>query len=149
MRKIPVFIAFISLFNPAFCQTPGMEETIHYINAKFKKAIIIEVVKGDLVAKYFTDDPKNETRVDKVSLSDLDFETIGYDTSEKLFYISCFNKDKCVFRKNYKLKESKEYSRISFIVSNDPAQIESLKKAFTHLIKISEERNYEGNVKFQ
>ena len=152
-RNSKRFFMLLAIFtlslSEGISQNPTLERTVEYISKKLKGKCKIEFSKGEIVASYFDADGK-AIREDRVGTADLDTSRMGYETKESVFYIPCFSyAEDCVFRKMYSTGNYRPYQRISFVVDNDEKEIESLKKAFLHLIRLTTIKKYKGSMTFE
>ena len=134
-------------FHPALAQGITMEETLAYVNDKVGPAVEVDVARGSIVAKYFKDGEMY--REDKVLCKRLDHSEIDYDISNRIFYVNCQGNALCVDRQLYQRKIRREYVRISFPVDLSGAEIEGMKKALKHMIRLVTEKRYENDEPFE
>jgi hypothetical protein len=131
----------------SYGQKPDRKETLSYINEKFGSQCIIEMRAGTMVAVFY-DAGGDKIREDKVAAFELDTAVI-YDPVEKILSVNCVNDRKeCVTRTLIKQKIKRQYGRISFVI-NDAAQVEGLRKALIHLIRIDSQYRYNNEITFE
>jgi hypothetical protein len=150
MRVVAViYLAFFYCANlTAFAQQPSYKETIAFINEKLNGKCVIEVVHGEIIAKYYNDDNKM-IRKDNVKAEHLDLKRIYLDKEPKLVCLECLKRESpCVVRNLYVDRSRSSYSRTSF-PSGDEASAQSLIVAFKHLIKMVVENKYNETVTFE
>jgi hypothetical protein len=74
-----------------------------------------------------------------------------YDGEYNIFSINCKGapSKKCVTRDLYVRKESQDYARVSWEVYLDEKGVTSMKKAFTHMIRLVLEPKYKSSEAFE
>jgi len=124
-----------------------MKETLDFLNGKLGSCCSVNVLRGVLVAEYR--DGGEVVREDQVGVADLDLSGMTYESG--LFSIACKGAPakKCVSRDLPLLGVYRSYARISWPVALQPAGAASMKKAFTHLIRLVTERKYESDEPFE
>ncbi len=147
--QVCMTFVFTFFFSTVKAQEITMLETLRYINTKLSPACSLDVVKGVIIAVY---KEKGETvREDQASISDLDINSIKYDTESGIFSINCKGAPakKCDTRDLPRLNVYRSYARISWKVMLDPKSAEGLKKAFTHLMKMVLDSKYKSSEPFE
>ncbi len=142
-----VAVLAASSFSPLHAQGITMKETLDFLNGKLGSCCSVNVIRGVLVAEYR--DGGEVVREDQVGVADLDLAGMAYESG--LFSIACKGAPakKCVSRDLPLLDVYRSYARISWPVSLQPAGVESLKKAFTHQIRLVTDRKYESDEPFE
>ncbi len=137
----------LAITGRSYSQKPDRKTTLSYINKKLAPLCVIEMRTGTLIAT-FTEADGKKVREDKVPAFELDTAVI-YDSKDKILSVNCISDRKdCVTRTLYKLKIKRQYNRISFVV-NDETQVENLRKALIHLIRIDSEFKYSDEITFE
>lgn len=124
-----------------------MEETLAYVNGKVGPMVEVDVTRGSIVAKYYKDGEMY--REDRVMCKKLDHSEIDYDTANRMLYVNCEGNALCVDRQLYLRKIRREYVRISFPVDLNGTEIEGMKKAMKHMIRLVNEKKYENDEPFE
>ena len=142
-----------------------MEQTLEYLNKKLGKDFTIELEidhienhRSPMIISFY----KNGAvyKIDKVYLEVLDFNKVVFSEEEKMLILYCKSaeelggklkklKDGCVDREILDKKTRGKYGRINLDVGMDKKKIASLKKAFTHLIKLDQDEEYSSSVPFE
>ncbi|MEP7264547.1 MAG: hypothetical protein ABI772_08615 [Bacteroidota bacterium] len=146
--KLALACLLVSAITTAsYAQKPDRKTTLSYINKKLAPICIVDMRAGNFIAIY-NDADGNKIREDKVPAFDLDTAVI-YDPIEKILSVNCTGGSKdCVMRSLIKQKVRRGYARISFVV-NDETQVESLRKALIHLIRIDSQFRYTDEITFE
>lgn len=130
-------------------------KTVEYINKQLGPAYLVEINEdNDRLTISFL---KNGAvyKIDRVYLATLDENKIFYSPEEKALIIKCLDAkeltgrlkkfaDGCFEREIVDKKMIGSYGRMNLDV--DSVKAEKLKKAFVHLIKLSQDENYNGNI---
>jgi hypothetical protein len=124
-----------------------MEETLAYVNGKVGPMVKVDVARGSIVAKYYKDGEMY--REDRVMCKKLDHTEIDYDQANRIFYVNCQGNALCVDRQLPLRKIRREYVRISFPVELKGSEIEGMKKAMKHMIRLVNEKRYESDEPFE
>ncbi len=124
----------------------SIEKTIEYINGKFGGNYTIQVNYGMLVATYFENGDKY--REDQVNIKDLSADKVNFNNKTSMLLLNCRMTDaKCVTREF--LSKRLYYNRVSFVLKTGENSTQGLVKAFKHLIRSVNERNYESSEPFE
>lgn len=124
----------------------SIQKTIEYINGKFGSDCTIKVDYGSMVATYFENGEKY--REDQVSIKDLSADKVSYNNKTGMLLLNCKAPDgKCVTREF--LGKRLYYNRVSFVLKSGGNSKEGLVKAFKHLIRSVNEKNYESSEPFE
>lgn len=123
-----------------------MQQTLDYMNEKFGGKYVISINYGVVIASYF--DGSEKYREDQASIKDLDTARVYYNSKTKMLIVGCANpQKKCVTREF--LGKRLFYGRISFPVSYSQKTTDGLVKAFKHMIRLVNEKNYQSNEPFE
>lgn len=146
--KLALACLLVSAITTAsYAQKPDRKTTLSYINQKLAPLCVVDMRAGTFVAIY-TDEGGNKIREDKVPAFELD-TVVVYDPIEKILSVNCTGGSKdCVMRTLIKQKIKRGYARISFVI-NDETQVESLRKALIHLIRIDSQFRYTDEITFE
>jgi hypothetical protein len=146
--KLAATVLFVlSICTASYGQKPAQKETLSYINKKLAPLCVIEV-RGDDIIAVFRDEEGNKVREDKVPAFELDTAVV-WEPNEKILSVNCRAGQKdCVNRTLIKQKIRRYYARTSFVVSNEN-EVESLRKAMIHLIRINSEFRYNDEITFE
>ncbi|GAB4287682.1 MAG: hypothetical protein Kow0068_13470 [Marinilabiliales bacterium] len=124
-----------------------MDQTIDYINKKLNGETKVDTKKNLLIVEFYKDG--NLIRQDEIGFEDIAPENITYNYDEKAIIIKCMNNEKCVFRKLYKEKIKRYYSRINIPFESDEKSINGLKKALKHLVRLAQDDSYKSDEPFE
>ncbi|MCC6384391.1 MAG: hypothetical protein LC117_05760 [Bacteroidia bacterium] len=151
MKKIILFtFCFLSLKLAA--QEITMEYTLEYINSKLGSCCTIDISRGILSAEYR--ELGEVVREDNVSISDLDLNSIHFDSENRMVVINCKGApaSKCVSREipaYGKRGIYRPYSRISWQVNLNEKSVQGLERAFAHMIKLVLNPKYSSSEPFE
>jgi hypothetical protein len=134
------FSLFISIISVS--QEVTKEKTVKYINEKLKDYCIFDIKDTKLIINFFKDG--ENYRQDKMFGDALDYKTIFYSEDEKSIIMKCLSsEDECIERNIYKQNAKKPYTRLAINVEHlDQKSIDSLIKAFAHMIRLCGEPDY-------
>ena len=147
-RKFFLLLLILSVFSPAIKAQENItvQQTLDYINQKFGGKYVVSINYGVLIASYF--DGETKYREDQSSIKELDANKVYYNAKAGMLLINCTNaQKKCVTREF--LGKRLFYSRISFPVSYGQKTNDGLVKAFQHLIRLINDKNYENSEPFE
>ncbi len=148
-KRIFIFTFCLVMFSPKLNaqKSISIEKTIEYINGKFGGEYVIQVNYGALVATYFEGGEKY--REDQVNVKDLSADKVTFNPQTKMLLLNCKGgKDgKCVTREF--LNKRLYYNRVSFVLKTNQSAATGLTKAFKHLIRSINEKNYESAEPFE
>lgn len=140
-------LCVLAITSASYGQKPIQKETLSYINEKLAPLCVVDV-NGDNIIATYRDADGNKIREDKVPAFALDTAVV-YDPTEKILSVNCTGKEKdCVNRTLIKQKVRRYYARISFVVENE-TDVEPLRKALIHLIRINSEFKYKDEITFE
>lgn len=165
IRFISIFIYFILfLVCNGIAQGPqagiSSEQTVEYLNKKLGKEFLIELAEDNqqMVISFF----KNGMvyKVDRVYLMTLDAGKVSFSQEEKALILRCRNADElegkfrkfskgCFEREIIEKNTIGTYGRTNLEVGTDKKKIDSLQKAFIHLIKLAQEEEYHSSIPFE
>jgi len=147
-RKFFLLLLILSVFSPAIKAQENItvQQTLDYINQKFGGKYVVSINYGVLISNYF--DGETKYREDQSSIKELDANKVYYNAKAGMLLINCTNpQKKCVTREF--LGKRLFYSRISFPVSYGQKTNDGLVKAFQHLIRLINDKNYENSEPFE
>jgi len=147
LRIIAIVVTILSFRQTVNAQEISMEQTLTYINGKISPIGNIDVIRGVIIAKFT--EGVDIYREDQVLCKSLDLNSMGYDATQKVFYINCNGTSKCVDRQLFLKKIQRDYARLSFPATLDPKSVAGMKKAFTHMIKLVLDPKYESSEPFE
>ncbi len=147
LRIIAIVVTFLCFRPTVNAQEITMEQTLTYINGKIGPIGNIDVIRGVIIAKFT--EGIDIYREDQVLCKSLDLNSMGYDATQKVFYINCNGTSKCVDRQLFMKKIQRDYARLSFPASLDPKSVAGMKKAFTHMIKLVLDPKYKSSEPFE
>ena len=142
-----LFLMFV-VVSPALRAQENItvQQTLDYINQKFGGKYVVSINYGVLIASYF--DGETKYREDQSPIKDLDANKVYYNSKAGMLLINCTNpQKKCVTREF--LSKRLFYSRISFPISYGQKTNDGLVKAFQHLIRLINDKNYENSEPFE
>lgn len=165
MKNFYSFIFSFLLCLPCIAQTTQpegitMEQTIEFLNNKLGKDFKLELARKNiqLVINFY----KNSVlyKVDRIYIATLDADKVAFSNEEKALILRCLEADKlegklrkfsdgCVEREVIEKNLIGAYGRTNLEVGSDKKKIESLQKAFVHLIKLSQDEEYHSSVPFE
>jgi len=128
-------------------QTPGMEESLKYVNDKLGAMFEVSVVKGALLVKFY--DSGTLFREDEAMCKDLDPKKVSYSTEDKILSVNCQTGLDCVTRVYHIREIRRDYGRISFAKELSPKSAESLCLAFEHIIRMVNDNKYKSDIVFE
>jgi len=145
-KKIILLFCLSHFITFADAQNITMEQTLAYINGKLENSYTIDVKKGLLLVTSYKEGVK---MMDETSLiTDLNPDVI-YSEEEKSLILKCVDRDKCVQREQYLVKEKNYISRIKIVTPPDDISVKGLQKAFLHLLKLIQEPKYKNAEPFE
>lgn len=163
MNKLFLLLILILVFGQTHAQEKpagiSKEQAIDFLNKKLGKNHKIELIKEkQIVITFYKKGSAYKT--DKAYLETLDTNDIKYSEEEKMLIIRCKDeehldgrlkkfRDGCVEREIPEKDMVGQYARINLEVGSEMAKIESIKKAFIHLIKLEQEEGYSSNIPFE
>ncbi len=146
---INVLIAVLMLFLSAKSQAQEnitVQQTLDYINSKFNGKYVVSINYGVLIATYF--DGETKYREDQAPVKDLSADHVYFNSKTGMLLVNCTNpQKKCVTREF--LGKRLFYSRISFPINYPSKTTDGLVKAFQHLIRLINEKNYKSAEPFE
>ncbi|HEX5001879.1 MAG TPA: hypothetical protein VFW78_05250 [Bacteroidia bacterium] len=146
LTKLLIITAF--LFPKASLgQTPGMEESLKYVNDKLGPMFEVNVVKGALQVKFY--DNGTLFREDEAMCKDLDPKKVEYSQEDKILSVNCKTGLDCVTRVYHIREIRRDYGRVSFAKELDPKSAAALCKAFEHIIRMVNDNKYKSDIVFE
>ncbi len=147
IRNLILWVTLLLGSHTAVAQDITMEQTLTYINGKLGSGYNIDVLRGVLVAKF--SEGTEVYREDQVLCKSLDLNTMRYDSEQRLFSINCNGTSKCVDRQLFVRKIQRDYARFSLPVTLTAKEVEGMKKAFTHMIRLTLDTKYTNSEPFE
>lgn len=141
------FYGFITLMllSAKFSQSQSisMEKTITYINEKLNGKYTVDVKKGYLILECF--DQGKLTRRDHIELIAIEVENITFLEKERQIILKCkFDQAECIDRILPEAGKRTQVSRTAITIEADGKIEKGLIKAFTHMVKMIQFKNYEN-----
>jgi len=147
LRILILWVTLLLNIQTARAQDITMEQTLNYINGKLGAVSNIDVIRGMLIAKF--SEGVEVFREDQVLCKSLDLNTMRYDSEQKLFSINCTGTSKCVDRQLFVRKIQRDYARFSLPVTLTPKEVEGMKKAITHMVRLVLDPKYQSSEPFE
>ncbi len=149
MYRLVSKIVLIMFYVPLtlYSQDVNMDKTIDYLNKKLKNICTIDTKKNEIKVLFY--EHRRICREDIVNFQDIDTTKIFYDINSNSIILKCYGNNKCVFRKIYKSKTRRFYTRINILYDSDSVSVNGVVNAFVHLFKLAQDDNYKNNKAFE
>jgi len=129
-------------------QSIPMGKTITYINEKLNGKYTVDVKKGYLILECFSQGKL--TRRDHIELIAIEVENITFVEKERQIILKCkFDQAECIERILPEVGKKTQVSRTAITIEPDGKIEQGLLKAFTHLVKMIQFKNYKNEEWFE
>lgn len=149
-----VFLAVLQVFSQKVQQSGiNLEQTVDYLNKHIGKDIKLELARKNmqLVINFYKGGVLY--KIDRVYIETLDSAKVYYSFEEKALILRCRDaeelsgnlkkyRDGCIERIVMEKNIVGAYGRTTIDIGTDINKISSIKKAFVHLVKLTQDDDY-------